>query len=210
MKVQVWIIALLVVAFNATGQPFPKSSKTKVGMTAGLVGSQIYGTELQNPRIKMSMGVGAYYRYQLSKKTNFGAELNASFRGSNFDNGITDAYSSVKFINLDLPLNLMIQTQSGEQSQFATIGFEPSYLLQSEIFVKPNDLKAAYRNEYFKRFDIAAVIGYHFDFYYFGIRPSLRFGLLNINNNLMLENVSPATGNGGTIKNAAVDIRFYF
>jgi hypothetical protein len=104
----------------------------------------------------------------------------------------------------------MIEAKSGEQPQFVTLGLEPAYQLQSEIFVKPNDLVASYRNEYFKRFDVAAVIGYHFDFYYFGLRPSLRIGLLDINDNLVLENVNPATGKGGTIKNAAFDIRFYF
>lgn len=210
MRTWVSFIAIILMALSGYSQPFPKSSKTKVGMTAGLVTSQIFGTELENPGLKSSMTVGAYYRYKLSKKTNLGAELTASFRGSNFDNGITDAYSAVKFIYLDLPINLMIEAKSGEQPQFVTLGLEPAYQLQSEIFVKPNDLVASYRNEYFKRFDVAAVIGYHFDFYYFGLRPSLRIGLLDINDNLVLENVNPATGKGGTIKNAAFDIRFYF
>lgn len=203
-----WIV--LCTLTLSTAQPFPSSSKFKVGMTFGVNATSILGSELENPRLKSSMIVGAAYRQKLGKNFQLGTEINASFRGSNFNNGITDAYSAVKFIYIDLPINMMINTSGKEENRYVTLGVEPAYLLLSEIFVKPNDIKPTYKDYGFKDFDVAALVGYHFDFYYFGLRPSLRIGLLNINDNLVLKDVFPATGKNGTIKNFSFDVKLYF
>lgn len=191
-------------------QPFPKSSKYKVGMTAGLNYTWITGTELKNPSPRTSVVLGASFRQKLSTGFHLGAELNASFRGSNFNNGQTDAYHAIKFIYLDLPVNAMINMSGKSEKQYLTFGLEPSYLLKSEIYVKPDNIKARYRDFGFTNFDVAAVVGYHFDFYYFGFRPSIRVGLLDINDDLVMPNVFPETGTGGTIKNMTIDLKLYF
>lgn len=211
MRLKVCAILLLVFgALAGYSQPFPKSSKFKVGMNTGINASTLLGTELENPQLKSAIVLGAAYRQKLSTSIHLGAELNASFRGSRFDNGITDAYSAVKFIYLDLPINAMINMSGKSENQYLTLGLEPSYLLQSEIYVKPNDIKATYKDVGFQDFDVSAVIGYHFDFYYFGLRPSIRLGLTNINNNLKLDNVFPETGKNGSITNLTFDLKFYF
>lgn len=199
---------LLVWGVNA--QPFQGSTKFRLGMNAGINMTSIGGTELKNPNPKVSMVLGAYYRYKMGKNLHLGTELNASFRGSAFDNGISDAYNLIKFIYVDAPINLMVNTSGKSENKFLTLGVEPAYLLKSEIYVKPNNIKPRYRDYGFKSFDVAAVLGYHFDFYYFGLRPSVRLGLLNINDNLYMEDVLPATGNNGTIKNLTFDVKLYF
>ena len=204
------LVFLVVFGIQSNAQPFPKSSNYRVGMNAGINTATLIGTELQNPKLKTAIVLGAAYRQKLSKSMHLGAELNASFRGSNFDNGITDAYSAVKFIYVDMPINAMINTSGKAENRYLTLGIEPAYLLQSEIYVKPNDFKATYKDYGFKDFDLSAVIGYHFDFYYFGLRPSVRFGLKNINDNLFLENVFPETGNNGSITSLTFDLKFYF
>ena len=209
MRAAAFLLVFLM-GLGVDAQPFPKSSKFKVGMTAGINSSLITGTELENPTPRTSMVLGASYRQKLSKAVHFGAEVNASFRGSNFDNGIVDAYHMVRFIYLDVPLNAMINTSGKAENRYLTLGVEPAYQMRSEIFVKPDDIRPRVRNEGFRRFDVAALLGYHFDFYYFGLRPSVRFGLLDINDNLFLENVMPETGKGGTIKNITFDVKLYF
>ncbi len=202
------LIGMALVQF-AYSQPFPKSSKYKVGMTWGPNITTIFGSELENPTPRVGMALGASFRQKLNKNLHFGAELNASFRGSNFNNGGTDAYNSIRFIYFDLPINLMFNTSGKDQNQFLTVGLEPAYQTRSEIFVLP-DVKARYKDQFFKPFDVAALIGYHFDFYYFGLRPSVRWGLTNINDNLLLENVMPETGKNGVIQNFTFDLKFYF
>lgn len=204
------ILLLGLLITKAGAQPFPKSSKFKVGMNTGLNVATLLGTEFENARPKTAIVLGAAYRQKLSKSVHLGAELNASFRGSRFDNGITDAYSAVKFIYLDLPISAMINTSGKAQNRYLTLGLEPAYLLQSEIYVKPNDIKATYKDYGFHDFDLSAVVGYHFDFYYFGLRPSVRYGLINVNNNLKLDNVFPATGKNGSITGLTFDLKFYF
>ncbi len=204
------ILLFSLLVTQVVAQPFPKSSKFKVGMNTGINVATLLGTELENPRPKSAIVLGAAYRQKLSKSMHLGAELNASFRGSLFDNGVTDAYSAVKFIYLDLPINAMINMSGSAENRYLTLGLEPAYLLQSEIYVKPNDIKATYKGYGFHEFDVSAVVGYHFDFYYFGLRPSVRFGLVNINNNLKLDNVFPATGNNGSITGLTFDLKFYF
>ncbi|MFT5724940.1 MAG: hypothetical protein ACI9JN_002063 [Bacteroidia bacterium] len=209
LRLTILLFSLFLVT-QVTAQPFPKSTNFRVGMLAGISSSAILGTELQNPRARTAMVLGAAYRHKINRNFHFGAEVNASFRGSKFDNGISDAYSGVKFIYLDVPINAMINMSGKEENQYLVLGFEPSYLLQSEIYVKPNDAKPTYKDYGFKDFDVSAVLGYHFDFYYFGLRPSIRLGLMNINNNLVLENVFPETGNNGTITNLTFDLKLYF
>jgi hypothetical protein len=204
------ILTIVAFGFYANGQPFPKSTNFKVGMNCGINTATLLGTELENPTLKTSIVLGAAYRQKINKSFHFGAELNASFRGSNFDNGITDAYSAVKFIYVDMPINAMINVSGKAENRFVTVGLEPAYLMQSEIYVKPNDFKATYKDYGFQNFDFSAVVGYHFDFYYFGLRPSLRLGLVNINDNLKLENVFPETGKNGSITSLTFDIKLYF
>lgn len=206
----IFILTILVFAVDSTAQPFPKSTNFKVGMNTGINTSTILGTELENAQLKTAIVLGAAYRQKLSKSVHLGAEINASFRGSNFDNGITDAYSQVKFIYIDLPVSAMINMSGKAENRYLTMGLEPAYLLQSEIYVKPNDFKATYKDYGFQNFDVSAVVGYHFDFYYFGLRPSVRLGLLNINDNLILENVFPETGKNGSITNLTFDLKLYF
>lgn len=201
---------VITAGLTSRAQPFPKGSDYKVGMVFGINYGSIIGSELQNPSPMLGMNLGAHFRHKFGKTFHLSSELNATFRGSNFNNGETDAYSQVKFVYLDLPLNLMVNVDGNDQSQFVTLGLEPAYLMESEIYVKPNDIKATYKNFGFRQFDLAAVIGYHFDFYYFGIRPSIRIGLININDNLFMPNVFPETGTQGTIKNATFDLKIYF
>ncbi|MFT5511633.1 MAG: hypothetical protein ACI8SE_000026 [Bacteroidia bacterium] len=206
----IFILTILGFAVDSNAQPFPKSTNFKIGMNMGINTSTILGTELENAQLKTAIVLGAAYRQKLSKSVHLGAEINASFRGSNFDNGITDAYSQVKFIYIDLPVSAMINMSGKAENRYLTMGLEPAYLLQSEIYVKPNDFKATYKDYGFQNFDVSAVVGYHFDFYYFGLRPSVRLGLLNINDNLILENVFPETGKNGSITNLTFDLKLYF
>ncbi|MCB9262255.1 MAG: outer membrane beta-barrel protein [Flavobacteriales bacterium] len=204
-------IALLGVTLFGFGQPFTELlPKTRVGMTAAINYTMLAGSELKNPRPKTASALGFAVRQKLGKQLQMTAESNVSFSGSRFANGKTDSYYLMKFVRVNLPLSLMLNIDGENQKKFITAGIDGSYILRSEIYVRPNDVKPTFVNYGFKRFDLAATLGVHLDYQFFGIRPSIRMGLLNLNNGLKMENIFPATGNNGTIKHVGFDVQVYF
>ncbi|MCB9240890.1 MAG: PorT family protein [Flavobacteriales bacterium] len=203
------LLVLLGWVSTSWAQPFRDGEDYKLGVTMGLNVTQLTGTELKDPGIKTGMVIGAYYRKELTKNWHLSSEIAFSLRGSNFAHGAENEYYAMKFVYMDFPLALMYKVVDDENKQFALIGLEPSYMLQSEIYINP-EFRAQYRNYGFKPFDLATQVGYHFDFYYFGFRPSIKIGLLNINDNLNLEGVTPETGKGGSIRNFTMDFKFFF
>ncbi|MBI1307823.1 MAG: outer membrane beta-barrel protein [Bacteroidetes bacterium] len=206
------ILILFFLAIQAVpgySQYFKDKEKFHLGVDFGLNITRINGKELEDPSIKMGSVIGAYYRQQLGDNFQLLTEVAFSLRGSNFKHSQESFYSRVKFVYMDFPVNLFINTSGKEKDQHLVLGVEPAYLLQSEIYVNP-DFVATYRNIGFKRFDMSGCVGYHFDFYYLGIQPEFKFGLLNINDNLNLPNVYPATGKMQTIRNFTFDIKVFF
>ncbi len=194
---------------SSYAQPFQKGDDFRLGVQMGFGTTRLTGSELESPLNKTGMVIGAYYRQKLSKNLQLRSEVAFSLRGSRFDFNEENYYNAIKFTYMDFPIQLMINTSKGDQDQFAVIGVEPAYLMQSEIYVDPY-IKAFYRNYGFKRFDMAALLGYHFDFYYFGLQPSVKIGLININKQIHMPEVLPETGFNGTIRNLTFDLRFYF
>lgn len=196
-------------AKTSNGQSFKNGEKFHLGVVMGLNTTGLIGTELADPQYKTGMALGVQFRKKVSDQFQFGSELNFSLRGSNFDFAEENHYYAIKFTYMDLPIYGMLNTSASDENRFVVLGLEPAFLLQSEIYVNP-DFRPAYRNEFFKRFDLAALAGYRFDFYYFGLQPGLKIGLINISDQMNMEGVSPKTGNGGTIKNLTFDLKFYF
>jgi Outer membrane protein beta-barrel domain len=204
------IVALMTFGSSKSySQPFAKGDNFRLGIQMGLNVTRISGTELASPLNKTGMVIGAYYRQKLSKNLQLRTEVAFSLRGSRFDHGAENYYNAVKFTYLDVPISLMINTSKREENRYVVVGFEPAYLLQSEIYVNPG-IKARYRNFGFKRIDIAGLVGYHFDFYYFGLQPSVKIGLLNINDKLLMPEVLPETGTNGSIRNVTFELKLFF
>jgi hypothetical protein len=183
--------------------------ETHLGLQMGLNVTTLFGTELEFGQAKRGTVLGLHYRRILTKNFQLRAELNASLRGSTFGFTSEERYSAIKLTYLDLPIAAMFNVSGSEANKHIVVGLEPSFLLQSEVYVNP-DLKARVQNQGFKKNDLAIFIGYHIDKYYLGFEPSIRFGLLNINDGLNLPNILPPTGKNGTIQNIAVDFRIYF
>ena len=203
------VFASIFLANLADAQPFKEGDNFRLGVQMGMGSTRLTGDELQSPLNKTGMVIGAYYRQTINKNLHLLSEVSFSLRGSRFDFSDENYYNAIKFTYMDVPIALMINTSKNSPDQFAVLGLEPAYLLQSEIYVEPF-IKAKYRNYGFKRFDLAAIMGYHFDFYYFGLQPSVKFGLLNINDKIHMPEVLPETGNDGIIRNLTFDIKFFF
>jgi hypothetical protein len=208
--IKLWMMLMLTSCFSsAFSQPYREGDNFRLGVTMGLNTTRITGSELASPTNKFGMAIGAYYRTNLSDNLQIKAELAFSLRGGKFDFSAENHYNQIKFTYMDLPIELFINTSGSEANEFLTLGIEPSYLLQSEIYVNPS-FRPRYQNFGFNRLDLAAVLGYHFDFYYLGIQPSLKIGLLDINNQINMVGVLPETGKNQNIRNLTFDVKVFF
>lgn len=202
------LLFLTFVALSARSQRYPNKDKYTIGIKTGTCFSSLIGKELQNPKVKFGFQGGVYYRQRLGSSLHLLTELNASFRGSNFNNGTT-GYNRISLLNLDLPVELMIDLSKRKNEHLIFLGPQLTYLAKSDLYVNPDNV-SKYQNLDLKPFDIMAVVGYHYNGYYMGWQIAAKYGLTDINDGIMFKDVKPVTGTGKLIRNISLELAMFF
>jgi hypothetical protein len=208
LKTIIGLLFLTFVAVSARSQRYPDKDKYTIGIKTGTAFSSLIGKELQNPRVKFGFQGGVYYRQKLRSSLHLLTELNASFRGSNFDNGKT-GYNRISLLNLDLPITLMIDVSKKKNEHLIFFGPQLTYLAKSDLYVNPDNV-SKYQNLDLKPWDVMAVAGYHYNGYYMGWQIAAKYGLTDINDGIKFIDVSPVTGTGKLIRNVSLELSMFF
>jgi hypothetical protein len=211
---RVLIVILVLLGYyipKAKGQFYKDKEDYKLGMTFGVSPSQTFGTELKNPVLKMGIQSGIYYRARLGGRLHSQVELNAALRGSKYNHDIDDQYVQLNLVQLELPLQIMIDLEKKQEKHFAVVGLVPIYILQSEFYIHPEPTaRNEFRNIGINPLDIALLLGYQANTYYTGLHASVQFSLTDLNKGLFLEDVYPVTGLGGSIQSFSLNLKLYF
>jgi len=195
----------------SSAQFYPKKQDFRTGITFGLTPSTVLGSELENPTMKTGVQSGIYYRKKVSETGHVEINLGAALRGSKFDHSKDDSYNRLNFVVMEMPLLYLLDIMKKEEKMFIVAGLSPMAILQTEFYVVPElTARDELRNVGIKRFDLAAVLGYHISTYYTGLRITAQYGILDLNDNLLLQGVTPETGNGGNIQSFALNLQIYF
>lgn len=182
------------------------SDPLKIGIKIGTGYCSLLGSELQHPAGRVGVDGSVYLRYRFKSKLVLTGELGASFRGSNFNNGI-DEYSSIRMYYLDVPAYLSYPVGK-TKSTLLIAGLQYSYLLNANIYIYTNGLPNA-TPPALKTDDILPLTGVQFNTDYVAFQILLKYGLLNINSGLLGPDTKPAY-KGGDIHNFAFEINFLF
>jgi hypothetical protein len=184
-----------------------ESTNGRLGIKTSIHASLLTGTELQNERPKFGYTAGAFYQYAINNKLGLHSEIVASFKGSNFKNDITD-YSKVALFYLDVPILLSYKSGADAKNQLA-FGPYTSYLGLSSLYVG-SQKKAEINDLDLKPIDFGTALYYHKINKVTIFQVGVKIGLLNINNGLYIENITPPTGNNGSIRNLSFEIGYLF
>jgi len=197
--------------------------KKNIGLRMGISFNTILGTELVNPRPFFSYAGGFYYQKQLLRGRPYWlyTETSLRFAGSNFANyKLSSDYTRITQLYLDVPLLLKINlsgSRRDDKGRNLLIGPQAGHLLKSAIYlgeyrVPKNALVwwKRWENLACAPFDLNAVAAYDISRPRHAFMVTARYGLININRGLYFDDVTPATGKGGTIRNASIDFSFLF
>lgn len=205
------LLSFVLANFWSVAQFYPKGQDFRTGITFGITPSMVLGSELENPTFKSGIQSGIYYRKKINKTGHLEANLGAALRGSKFDHSKDETYNRLNFVVMEMPLLYMQDIKNKEEKMFIVAGIAPTAILQTEFYITPEaTARDSLRNVGIKRFDLAAVLGYHISTYYTGLRITAQYGLLDLNDNLFLQGISPETGNGGNIQSFALNLQIYF
>ncbi len=181
--------------------------KGRLGIKTSINGSLLTGSELQNPRPKFGYTAGAFYQYPINNNFGIHSEFAASFRGSNFKNGVGE-YSKIALFYLDLPFLLAYQTDKDSKHQYV-LGPYASYQALSSMFVGAKK-KAELNDIAIKDIDYGLALYYHKKSNIAIFQVGTKIGLRNVNNGVFFENILPPTGNNGSIVNLSFEIGYLF
>ena len=201
-----YILILLLGGVRAYAQNSTPSDH-KVGLKTSINFSTLLGDELSRPRPKFGYVAGPYYHYKPTNKWSLYTELLGDFKGSNFSNGDT-GYARVALSYITLG---MLPTYTLPESN-KTVGVGPyvSYLGLASVYVgqqrKPNQSdKLGFAN-----FDLGLAAYYTIKGQAVSFQVGGKIGLLDVNNDVRFESVSPITGTGGLIRNISLDLGMLF
>lgn len=206
-KTLILLLFIAGISSRSHSQIIPKGENFRMGLRVGVGITTIRGGELENPTSKRGFVAGAYARYRLNRMMDFSTGVEASFRGSNFNNG-DDAYYQVALVYTDFPALFMIKT--GAKSKLSMVfGYQASALLKSSIFVKPDPIADRFGLP-LKQMDHMGVIGVTLDGEITGLNFYIKYSLRDINSGVNYPDIRPAQGKGQEIRNLAFEIGINF
>jgi len=210
-KFALTILAFFSLWISATAQE-STNDWSNLGLKMGIGAYSFYGDELKNPRPMFGYVAGLYYHSPLEKgRFHLQAGLDIRFRGGNFanaregDTAIGTAYTKISLVSLDLPVQLLISTNLEKQREalFVTLGAQASYLLRSVLYVGPDQIplnQSVYMQTWdnlpLKPTELLLSVGVQQRFVTVGYAISLNMGITNLNDNFLIQGISPASGNG--------------
>ena len=210
-KFALTILAFFSLWISATAQE-STNDWSNLGLKMGIGAYSFYGDELKNPRPMFGYVAGLYYHSPLEKgRFHLQAGLDIRFRGGNFANAregataIGTAYTKISLVSLDLPVQLLISTNLEKQREalFVTLGAQASYLLRSVLYVGPDQIplnQSVYMQTWdnlpLKPIELLLSVGVQQRFVTVGYAISLNMGITNLNDNFLIQGISPASGNG--------------
>ncbi len=193
--------------------------KDKLGIRIGFGFTTLRSNALVNTSVSRGYQGAFYYRVNLFKGFHLSAETGASINGANFNNG-DSGYSQLSILNLDFTVLGMFQLTADNRHNII-VGGQFSRLMRSSLFVGPLP-EASYLQLPLKKWDYAAVVGYHFNTRFVGFQLALKYGLRNIandfftfnkvslNDNKQFADLNPSMRNIKGIKNLGVELSVYF
>jgi len=210
-KFALTILAFFSLWISATAQE-STNDWSNLGLKMGIGAYSFYGDELKNPRPMFGYVAGLYYHSPLEKgRFHLQTGLDLRFRGGNFanaregDTAIGTAYTKISLVSLDLPVQLLISTNLEKQREalFVTLGAQASYLLRSVLYVGPDQIplnQSVYMQTWdnlpLKPIELLLSVGVQQRFVTVGYAISLNMGITNLNDNFLIQGISPASGNG--------------
>ena len=199
------VLAILSISVLGTFAQGAKSKSHELGIKTSINISILLGDELQNPRPKFGYTAGAFYHINQANKWSLYTEYTGSFRGSRFSNGDT-GYSKIALFYLDIAAMPAYKLDDKQ-----TLSFGPyfSYLGLSSIFKGAQ--QKAYMNDIGIR-PLDAGIGAYYTLQgsVVGFQVGGKLGFANANKDISIDNLTPATGNGGFIRNLSLEVGMIF
>jgi hypothetical protein len=193
------------------------------GLRLGAGLYSMLGTELSNPRPLFGYAGGLFLQKKLSRSKPHWVytEISARFAGANFSNFQQSSdYTKISELFLDVPVLWKFNLERKSNKDLGNnilLGFQGSYLMRSAIYVGPERLPKNYQiwwkrweNLPLKPFDLCAMAAWEYGGERSSFMVSLRMGLINTNNNFNIPDVTPATGNNGTIRNCSLECSMLF
>lgn len=221
----IWLIFLLAFSAKAEAQQWSEDEikdRMNMGLKLGLGFGGVSGGELKNPTPLLGFNAGLFFHGKdTNARFNWQTGLEARFRGSNFRNGDSGntAYTRLGLITADIPVLLNIRLGQPKTGKYKAlqVGVIAGYIVRSIVYIGDDKIPAQ-RDNYLttwsklplKPFDLQAMIGYQKRGQITGYQFSVKYGLLNLNNNFVLPGLLPATGTGKRIGTWNVDFSFMF
>lgn len=200
-------------------------SNRQVGLRLGTGMYSVFGGELKNPRPKTGFQAGLFwYGNRERKRFNWQTGLEVCLMGSNFKNedsfGLSSAsnYTQMGIIQVDVPLliNLRVQPYSEKKYSAVQFGLVPGGIINSVIYtgedkvpLQQNNLKP-WKNLPLNLFNLQGCLGYQYRGGAAGFNVRIKASLLNLNDNFVLPDLQPATGNNKFIGTWALEFGMIF
>jgi len=203
-----------IITSNSFGQdleddPFEDDSKKNYhfGVSAGMGFHTIKSEELINSAYRFGLNVGIIGNRKLGDIFKMQAELNGSFRGSNFKNRPTEI-GGMSFFYIDLPIYLTASFgQKTKITPFA--GIQGSQMIFRELYLVDDKLPVDDHMS-LNRYDASLVFGTQINpNNYYGFQFKAILGLTDINRTLDLP-YKPQTGKDLPIKNLGFQLAVVF
>jgi hypothetical protein len=193
------------------------------GLRLGAGLYSMFGTELKNPRPLFGYSGGLFVQKKLFRSVPHWiySEVSARFAGSNFANYQNEGdYTRISQLFLDVPLLWKFNLDRKPTKDYGNnvlLGLQGSYMLRSAIYLGPAKVPKNYQiwwkrwdNLPLKPFDFNAVAAWEYAGERSSFMVTLKMGLISTNKDFFIPDVTPLTGNGGTIRNFSLECSMLF
>ena len=181
------------------------SSNHKLGVKTSFNLSSMAGTALENPRIKFGYTAGTYFISNIKNKISIYSEIIGNFKGSNFKNGDV-GYSKIALFYVDASLLPLFRLKN-EHS--ICLGPTVSYLALSSLYVGDKK-KSEIDKLALKPWEYSIAMYYLVPKSVVSFQFGTKIGIRNINDNIILDNVTPTINPNVTIQNISFEIGMLF
>ncbi len=170
-----------------------ESPKLKMGVRVGMGANLLTGTTLLTPRPMFGFNGSFYIRKKMGKRMAMQLEGTIAYRGSKFEyGGDSDRYRKISLLYSELPIVVMYDIK-GDQTSRIFAGAYGAVLLTSSIYVGADPTPEKFGLPV-KWYDAGLTAGYLYSLENLGFMLSVKYGLVNINNNFSYDDVTFPAG----------------